>query len=90
MKRVEVTWIDIISSDGWHDQNKLDRFVTTVNPVIQIGYLYEEDEDQIVLLDSYFSDKQTYGGIHTIPKGCIKSIVELSAITNTPIKEGLE
>jgi hypothetical protein len=37
MKRVEVTWIDIISSDGWHDQNKLDKFVTTINPVIQIG-----------------------------------------------------
>lgn len=77
MKRVEVRWIDIISSDGWHDQNKLDKFITQHNPVRQIGYLYEEDENQIVLLDSYFEDKSTYGGIHTIPKGCIIEMKEI-------------
>ena len=77
MKRVEVIWIDIMSEGGWHTQNRLDQFITQRNPVVQLGYLYEEDEHQIVLLDSYFEDKTLYGGIHTIPKGCIISVTEI-------------
>jgi hypothetical protein len=79
MKKVEIVWIDIVSADGWKDQNKLDKFITNSrhNRVCQIGYLYEEDEDQVVLLDSYFIEKDTYGGIHVIPRGCIVSITEL-------------
>jgi hypothetical protein len=77
MKRVLVTWIDIRSDDGWRTLNKLEKFITGNNTVHQIGFLYEESEDQIVLLDSYFEDKELYGGVHTIPKGCVLSITEL-------------
>jgi hypothetical protein len=77
MKRVEIIWVDIVSYDGWKDMDELDRFITNHNPVVQIGYLYEEDENQIVLLDSYFQEKDTFGGIHIIPRGCILSITEL-------------
>lgn len=80
MKRVEVTWIDIMSDSGWRNQSKLDRFITSSNAVVQIGFLYEDDDDQIVLLDSYFDDKTLFGGVHKIPKGCIRSIVELKPI----------
>jgi hypothetical protein len=77
MKRVEIIWVDIVSYEGWKDMDELDRFITNHNPVVQIGYLYEEDENQIVLLDSYFQEKDTFGGIHIIPRGCILSITEL-------------
>ena len=79
MKRVIVVWRDITASLDWHTQNKLDSFITddVENLVHQIGYLYEEDEHQIVLLDSYFQDKSKFGTIHKLPKGCIISITEV-------------
>ncbi len=79
MKLVQVDWIDITASLDWHTQNKLDAFITDDkgNIVHQIGYLYEEDEHQVVLLDSYFEDKSKYGTIHRIPKGCILAVIEL-------------
>ena len=80
MKRVEVTWKDIKSDDGWHESEELDVFIHEDNTVKQLGYLYEEDDEQIILLDSYFADKQLFGGIHKIPKGCIIDIKELPYI----------
>ena len=78
MKIVEVIWRDILSSDGWHSQNKLDKFISNSSDEVQeVGYLYEQDENQIVLLTSYFRDKSLYGTIHRIPRGCIKEIKEL-------------
>lgn len=79
MKRVVVDWVDISGQFGWHSQNKLDEFITRDNEglVHQIGYLYEEDEHQIILLDSYFDDKSQFGTIHRIPKGCVVSITEI-------------
>lgn len=78
MKRVEVKWRDIRSDDGWHDANDMDDFVSENNSVVtQLGYLVEDDEEQIVLLDSYFLDKQLFGGIHKIPKGCVISMTEI-------------
>lgn len=79
MKIVQVDWIDITSSINWHSQNKLDKWVTEESEklVHQIGYLYEEDENQIVLLDSYFDNKEMYGNATKIPKGCIISVTEL-------------
>lgn len=90
MKKVEVVWIDITSHNGWHTQNQIDRLIANNQEgmVYQIGYLYEEDDDQVVLLDSYFVDKNTLGGIHKIPRGCIKSITYLtSAKHSLPAEE---
>jgi hypothetical protein len=77
VKIVEVIWIDIRSDSGWRTLNQLETFITSKNPVRQVGYLYEQDDDQIVLLDSYFQEKDLYGGVHTIPRGCIVSITEI-------------
>jgi hypothetical protein len=78
MQIVIVKWRDITSQDGWHSANKLDNFIIEDdNLVVQIGFLYEEDEDKIVLLDSYFEKKDLYGGVHKIPRGCIVSIQKL-------------
>lgn len=79
MKKVIVKWRDITASLDWHTQNKLDAFITDdrANLVHQIGYLYEEDENQVVLVDSYFEDGSKWGTIHRIPRGCIVDIKEL-------------
>lgn len=75
MKIVEVIWRDILSSDGWHTQNKLDKFISNSNDeVTQLGYLYEEDDKEVVLISNYFKDKSLFGTIHRIPKGCIVEI----------------
>lgn len=79
MKIVQVDWIDITNSVNWHYQDELDSFVTDEKEklVTQVGYLYEEDENQVVLLDSYFLNKEMYGNAHKIPRGCIVAIHEL-------------
>lgn len=78
MKRVEIKWLDIIHESGWHDQDQLDDFLQEkAMTVYQVGYLYEEDEDMITIVDSYFEDKSQYGTIHIIPKGCVKYMKEL-------------
>ena len=78
MKKVEITWIDIIHDNGWHSLEELENFDQERSKLVrQIAYLYEEDEEQVILLDSYFEDRQTFGTIHIIPKGCIKQIREI-------------
>ena len=79
MKKVEIIWMDIIHESGWHDQDQLDNFLQEkAMTVSQVGYLYEEDDDTVTILDSYFADKSSFGTIHVIPKGCIKSIKSLN------------
>ena len=81
MKKVLVKWNDITHDSGWHDMDEVDKFINDDdNIVYQIGFLYESDEDQIVLLDSYFEKKELFGTIHKIPKGCILDIRELTYI----------
>lgn len=80
MKIVEVVWVDIMinsKSAGWHSQKKLDKFICNDEhrTVTQVGYLYEEDENQIVLLDSTIG--KHYGTIHTLPKGCIRRVTTI-------------
>lgn len=79
MKRVLVIWRDITSHDGWHKLSALESFITDDAGTIvhQIGFLYEEDENQVVLVDSYFQDFSLYGGVHKIPRGCILEIKEI-------------
>jgi len=79
MKRVEVTWIDIQMKGGWHTMGQLDKFInnTKQRTVTHVGYVYEDTDDELVILDAFFMDRSQFGTIHTIPKGCIKSIIEL-------------
>jgi len=75
-----VRWRDITVSTGWIDQESLDTFVMDEDEaiVIQVGFLYEEDEQQIVLLNSYFHGKDLLGDVTKIPRGCILSITKLT------------
>ncbi len=76
MKIVEVTWIDIVYKEaGWHHVNDIDDFIKdSKNVVCQLGYLYRETDEMIVLVDSYFKEDRNFGTIHKIPKGCIQKM----------------
>lgn len=77
---VLVTWYDITTSTGWKEQEEIDNFVMdeTENIVHQIGFLYEQDERQICLLNSYFTGKDLLGDLTKIPKGCVIDIKYLT------------
>lgn len=85
MKIVLVEWRDIVGQFGWFSQNQVDKFVTDNDEgvVQQVGFLYEEDEDQIVLLDSFFNKKDQFGTITKIPKGCV---LKMTVLKNNPTK----
>jgi hypothetical protein len=78
-KPVLVKWYDISTSSGWKEQEEIDTFVMDEkeNLVFQVGFLYEEDERQICLLNSYFSGRDLLGDITKIPKGCVVEIKHL-------------
>lgn len=78
MKIVEVVWVDITYKDaGWHHFNDVEDFIKDdkENTVVQIGYIFREDKKMLYLVDSFFKDERTYGTVHKIPKGCIRSMV---------------
>jgi hypothetical protein len=78
MKRVEIHWVDIIHSQGWKTLDELEEFdQEKAKTVVHLGFIFEEDEDQVILIDSYFEDKSLYGNVHIIPKGCIKQMKEI-------------
>lgn len=76
---VLVKWRDITVSSGWIGQEDLDAFVMDEDEAIvhQTGFLYEEDENQVVLLNSYFTGKDLLGDATKIPKGAILEIIRL-------------
>lgn len=78
-KPVLVKWYDISTSAGWKEQEEIDTFVMDENEnlVFQVGFLYEEDERQICLLNSYFSGRDLLGDLTKIPKGCVVEIIRL-------------
>jgi hypothetical protein len=80
-KPVLVKWYDISTSSGWKEQEEIDTFVMDEkeNLVFQVGFLYEEDERQICLLNSYFTGRDLLGDITKIPKGCVIDIIDLTS-----------
>ncbi len=84
MRMVKVTWKDITNQSGWHSLNQLEKFVgdTDENIVYQVGYLYEEDGENIVLVNSYFEGETLYGEVTKIPKGCVVKMEDCIELDN--------
>jgi hypothetical protein len=76
---VLVRWVDITTQSGWITQDEADDFVSNNEGDIvqQVGFLYEQDDNQIVLLNSFFSEKDLLGDLTKIPKGAILQIIKL-------------
>lgn len=88
LKMVEVIWWDIAESDNrWQTLTKLEKFLTDkdANVVKQLGYLWEEDEHQVVIISSYFPQGGLYGTCTVIPRGCILKMTKLEAKENKDV-----
>jgi len=72
---VYVEWIDIIATDGgWRTEEELNEWIETEpDTVKQVGFIYKETDQYIVLIDSHFSNGLK-GYAVKIPKGCIIKI----------------
>ncbi len=79
LKRVEVVWIDVIATDtGWHTDEELQIWSKTEpDTVTQVGLLYVDDTNYVVLIDSEFNGTGYKGAATKIPRGMIVSVKEL-------------
>lgn len=71
-KRVVITWYDITSHSGaWHSRKKIkperDKCVST-------GWLVYEDEDSLVLAQTWDASTKNAHALVTYPRGCCESI----------------
>lgn len=76
MKIVEVVWVDIEElAGGWHDLDEVEEHINNEDgrTARMVGYLLEEDETKIVLVDSKLGSK-FYGTVNVIPRGCITEL----------------
>ena len=76
MKMVRVDWLDAMSDDNtWQEISELTK--QTLKPVTSVGWILTENKDNIILVSSFDEDAQMGGGGCTIPKACVKRIVQL-------------
>jgi len=76
MKMVMVDWLDAMSDDNtWQELGELTK--QTLKPVTSVGWILTENKDNIILISSFDEDAQMGGGGCTIPKACVKRIVQL-------------
>jgi len=83
VKRVEVKWLDAITTSGWYDKEeaiKIDSVIGT-----SLGYLVHKDRDKVVIAQSAGNDSVGY--IFTLPKCCVLSITELVPTPQLSLKE---
>jgi hypothetical protein len=74
MKIVECLWIDAARVGRWLDEDE----TVTLQPVATVGWLIEDLDDRVVIAASFCGDDGSYGDAIAVPRGCIKSLVELS------------
>jgi hypothetical protein len=74
---LEIIWHDIVWDGGWHYPYEVEKFIKDKDmEVVQSGYFYSQDDDNIYIVDSYFRNEKTLGTVHKIPRGCIKKITK--------------
>jgi len=76
IKRVEVTWIDATLKQGWLSLQQAEKFAKTPLVVQTMGWLIEENKDNIVLGMGVDSEDD-FHELFKIPRGCIKKIQRL-------------
>ncbi|KKM80661.1 hypothetical protein LCGC14_1337650 [marine sediment metagenome] len=77
---VEVEWEDSTSLHGWHDE-----LPTKAAPIRSTGYVFQDDDDALVIYQSYDGQKVTsdssvsrYGNSLFIPRSAIRKVTELA------------
>ena len=80
IKGIYVEWVDAKqSSSGWRSFEDVEEFINEPCIVKQIGFIYRQTNDKLVLIDSIvgIEGDLDYGSVHVIPAPWIVKIVEL-------------
>ena len=70
---VTVEWRDILGTSGWEKPEEVNPPVIT-----PIGYLIQKDKD-VVKVAHIKDEKGAWSGITAFPRGCLKSITNISS-----------
>ena len=70
---VTVEWRDILGTSGWEKPEEVNTPVITT-----IGYLIQTDKD-VVKVAHTKDEKGAWSGITAFPRGCVKSITNISS-----------
>lgn len=77
MKPVKIEWIDSCSSNtDWTLLNELEGDIEPIR-IVSYGVVVQETEDCITIAQNYGIDPEQVSNLMTIPKGCIKQMIEL-------------
>ena len=70
---VTVEWRDILGTAGWEKTDEVNPPVITT-----VGYLIQTDKD-VVKIAHTKDEKGAWSGITAFPRGCVKSITNISS-----------
>jgi hypothetical protein len=57
---LEILWVDIVYDAGWRTPEEAEKFIQDKDmEVMQTGYYYYEDKDNLYIIDSYFKNEKT-------------------------------
>ena len=76
-KLIYIEWADACSQGGWKTKEQALAWVKTTNWYVhQVGWLLEETDKYILLVDTYspenLLEEELYNGVHKIPKTWIR------------------
>lgn len=78
MKAVKINWIDSCASNmSWTFPSDLDGEVQPIR-ITTYGVIVQDNEDTLVIAQNHGIDPEQFCSLMTIPKGCIKEIIELA------------
>ena len=77
MKAVKIEWIDSCSSNT--EWALLSEFQGDIEPIhiVSYGIVVQETEYCVTIAQNYGIDPEQVSNLMTIPKGCIKQMIEL-------------
>jgi hypothetical protein len=67
-----IEWADAESEATWVTESDMDSWCEGVSIATDIGWVYQENDETIVLVTSFFGDG-TFGNRTKIPKGMVRS-----------------
>jgi hypothetical protein len=84
-----IWWDDAVSDSSWHDKTDLKLKPTIATT---FGFLVHQDEDYVIVADSYFEEDDTVSNYTKIPRKMIKEIkeVELHDAIKRKVKQDIK
>lgn len=78
-KLIYIEWHDAVANTGWLNKERMEEFANSDPAIIrEIGWVYREDDKEIVLFGRTDITEDEYGLIQKIPKTWIRKRIEIS------------